>query len=299
MRPSLTVEETRWLECAARMGRIGAAAAQPLHGTQKGRAFIGRGAGGDRTMEIDLACENAMVEVLRTNAPAPFSLVSEELGYAGTGDAPWRVVLDPLDGSLNAKRGLKTFAASIAIADGGQLADVRIAHIDDYVHSETFTAVRGAGLLQLAGEGQQVESESLDDSRFETDSIEVLLLEAGRPDGHDFEYQDLSKISGPNTGADMRVRQIGSLALALCYVAVGVGDVLVAAVPSRSVDVAAGLLILREAGGGAASLSDGDLMAQPLDLEKRCAFIAWRRGLDGDDIVRRARQISGLAVGYC
>jgi len=299
MRPSLTSEEIRWLECAARMGRAGAAEAQPLHGTQAGRAFIGRGAGGDRTMQIDLACENAMVEVLRRDAPAPFSLVSEELGYAGAEDAPWRVVLDPLDGSLNAKRGLKTFAASIAIADGGRMADVRIAHVDDYVHSETFTAVRGAGLLQLAVEDSRIESEFTDESRFETDSIEVLLLEAGRPDRHDFPYQDLRKISGSNTGADMRVRQIGSLALALCYVAVGVGDVLLAAVQSRSVDVAAGLLILQEAGGGAASLSGGNLMEQPLDLEKRCAFVAWRRGLDGEEIVRRAREVPGFALDKC
>jgi fructose-1,6-bisphosphatase/inositol monophosphatase family enzyme len=89
----------------------------------------------------------------------------------------------------------------------------------------------------------------------------------------------------------MRIRQIGSLALSLCYVAVGVADVLVAAVRSRSVDLAAGLLILREAGGDAATFSGVDLWAQPLDLEKRCAFVAWRAGLDGDEVRARARQI--------
>ena len=89
----------------------------------------------------------------------------------------------------------------------------------------------------------------------------------------------------------MRIRQIGSLALSLCSVAVGVADILVAAVRSRSVDFAAGLLILREAGGDAATLSGVDLWTQPLDLEKRSAFVAWRAGLDGDEVRARARQL--------
>jgi fructose-1,6-bisphosphatase/inositol monophosphatase family enzyme len=94
----------------------------------------------------------------------------------------------------------------------------------------------------------------------------------------------------------MRVRQIGSLALSLCYVAVGVADVLVAAVRSRSVDVAAGLAILREAGGGAAALSGEDIRTQPLDLEKRCAFVAWRAGLDGAEIIRRAKHLESALI---
>ncbi len=50
------------------------------------------------------------------------------------------------------------------------------------------------------------------------------------------------------------MRQIGSIALSLCYLAIGAADVLVAAVQARSVDLAAGFLILREAGGGVAAL---------------------------------------------
>jgi fructose-1,6-bisphosphatase/inositol monophosphatase family enzyme len=137
----------------------------------------------------------------------------------------------------------------------------------------------------------------LDRSRFEDDVVEVMLLEAGRPDRHHFNYRDLSAMAGPNRSRDMRVRQIGSLALALCYVAVGIGDILVAAVRSRSVDIAAGLLILGESGGGSATLSGGDMGRQPLDLEKRCAFVAWRAGLDGAEIVERARHLETVLIG--
>lgn len=90
---------------------------------------------------------------------------------------------------------------------------------------------------------------------------------------------------------DMRLRQIGSLALSLCYVATGVADMLVAAVPSRSVDLAAGLTILREAGGGAVTITGGDIFEQPLDLVKRSPFVAWRAGLNEDEVLYRSRQL--------
>ena len=130
-----------------------------------------------------------------------------------------------------------------------------------------------------------------DPQRFESDLVELMLLEAGRPDRHHFSYHDLSAIAACGRSCDMRVRQIGSLALSLCYLAIGVADVLVAAVRGRSVDLAAGFLILAEAGGGVAALTDSDVWAQPLDLEKRNAFVAWRAGLDGEEIASRARRL--------
>ena len=87
------------------------------------------------------------------------------------------------------------------------------------------------------------------------------------------------------------MRQIGSLALALCHLASGTGDVLFAPVPSRSVDIAGGLLMVAESGGGAASLDGSDFWAQPLDLQKRAPFVAWRRGIDAERLVREARSI--------
>ena len=247
-------------------------------------------------MEIDRACETAMRRVLEQEAPAPYLLVSEEAGFIGPADASWRVVVDPLDGSLNAKRGLEPFCASIAVARGEVLGDVSVGYIEDYTRRRCFAAVRGAGLLRA---GVSPEAARLDDGswledapqleadRFATDLVEIVLLEAGRPDRHHFRYRDLSGIGATGTSPDMRIRQIGSLALSLCYVATGVADILIAAVRARSVDLAAGLLILAEAGGGAAALNGQDLWSQPLDLEKRCAFVAWRAGLDGSELVSR------------
>jgi myo-inositol-1(or 4)-monophosphatase len=293
----MTGEEQRWLDCAAHMAAAGKAAVQGLYGTASGRVVLGRGAGGDRTLELDRACESAILGVLEQEAPYPHALVSEEAGTRGPDDAPWRVVIDPLDGSLNAKRGLEPFCASIAVADGGTLGSVRVGYIEDYTHDRVFSAVRGSGLLspatglsQAIGAAQATEAEGAG-CRPGSSLVEIVLFEAGRPDRHHFRYHDLSTMGAVGCTRDMRLRQIGSLALSLCYVATRIADMLVAAVSSRSVDIAAGLLILSQAGGGAVTLTGQDILLQPLDLEKRSPFVAWRAGLDEDEVLYRTRQL--------
>jgi myo-inositol-1(or 4)-monophosphatase len=287
--------EERWLACAAHMAAAGKAAARPLYGTALGRTTLGKGAGGDRTLEIDRACEAAMHEVLAAESPGVYRLVSEESGITGPEGAPWCVVVDPVDGSLNAKHGLEPFGASIGVARGSTLAQVTVGYIEDYARPHAFAAVKGAGLL-LAGEPGATAMSLADPQRFDSDAVELVLLEAGRPDRHHFQYHELSVIAAGGRSGDMRVRQLGSIALSLCYLAVGAADVLVAAVHARSVDVAAGFLILGEAGGGVAGLSESDIWVQPLDLEKRGAFVAWRAGLDGAEIVSRARRLSSTLL---
>jgi myo-inositol-1(or 4)-monophosphatase len=268
------------------MAAAGKTAAQGLTGTAAGKVVLGRGAGGDRTLELDRACETAILEVLRKEAPFPYSFISEEVGASGPEGAPWLVVIDPVDGSLNAKRGLDPFAVSIAIADGPTLGDVRVGYVEEYTRARVFSAVRGRDPRPpgpLAG--------GIGGCRHETDLVEIVLFEAGRPDRHHFRYHDLSVMGAVGCSRDMRLRQIGSLALSLCYVATGVADLLVAAVPSRAVDLAAGLLILQKAGGGAVTLAGKNILQQPLDLEKRSAFVAWRAGLAEDEVLFRSRQL--------
>jgi hypothetical protein len=78
--------------------------------------------GGDDTTAIDGAVEAAVIARLDASG-LEFTLVSEELGRRGDGTGVW-VVLDPIDGSINAKRGLPFFSLSIAIAEGGTMDDV-------------------------------------------------------------------------------------------------------------------------------------------------------------------------------
>src|SRR5256885_7170916 len=112
-----------------------------------------RGEGGDRTLVIDERAEDAVfaqLELLHARG-ARFTAISEERGEVDFGDDGVRVVIDPLDGSLNAKRGLPAHGLSVAVADGPTMADVAFGFVHDFGTGEEWVARRGAGVL-LAGE---------------------------------------------------------------------------------------------------------------------------------------------------
>jgi len=110
---------------------------------------VGRGVGGDDTTVVDQEAESAVVRRLEALAGRgiSFRLVSEELGERSYGDedSPWRVVVDPIDGSLNAKRGLPFYCISIAFADGPALSDVAFGYVRDFGSGEEWVATRGGG----------------------------------------------------------------------------------------------------------------------------------------------------------
>lgn len=285
---ALTRVEAAWLACFEAMGHEGELAIVELVGRAKGRRPLGRGGGGDVTIELDRAAEEAMVVVLASAAPCRHTLVAEERGVVRSADAGWWVTLDPVDGSLNAKRGLEPYATTIAAADGETLGDVAVAYTQDYARGHRYAAVRGAGAsIQRVGPTGPPEAPAGDAP------VEVVLFEGGAPHNQDARVRDFACLAAPEPNPQLRVRQIGSLALALCLVAVGVADVLVAPVRSRAVDIAAGLLILRECGGGAAALDGSELLGHPLDLARRAPFVAWRPGLDGPLVAARARTYFG------
>jgi myo-inositol-1(or 4)-monophosphatase len=288
LRRPLSDLDGRWLACAHEAARAGRVAVMPLAGTETGRRPLGRGGGGDITIELDRAAEEAVMSVISREAPVSHNLVCEERGITVHEDATWWVLVDPVDGSLNAKRGLAPFSVVIAVADGPTVADVRVSYTQDYTSGRVVVAVRGNGIaVGYPEDGGMLPPAA--PALPEDDRIEIVLLEAGPPAAHGFTYRELCQLSGDGRGRGMRVRQIGSLALCLCYVGLGVADVLLAPVPSRAVDIAAGLRLVLEAGGGAAALNDADLWAQPLDLERRTPFVAWRPGLDGREVLPRAR----------
>jgi myo-inositol-1(or 4)-monophosphatase len=228
-------------------------------------AKLGRGEGGDVTTAIDRAAEDVAVAVMERMAAAgaSFTLLSEELGERrfGGGASSTLVVLDPIDGSLNCKRGLPWFAVSLAVADGPAYGDVRLGVVHDFGSGERFTARRGGGAAvgarPLGGERPK-------------DVLELVALEATKPDL-------LARAAGTLPTEVERVRVIGSLALALCEVAAGRLDAAASLRPrgARSVDIAAAQLVVREA-GCAFTLPDDPLPAleQPLDLRGRSRVFA-------------------------
>src|SRR5437868_13402209 len=96
--------------------------------------------GGDETTAIDAAAEQAILARFRD---LDVTIISEEVGRFGTGKTV--VVIDPIDGSLNAKRGLPYFALSIAVASGERMDDVFFGYVYDFGTREEWVGRKGGG----------------------------------------------------------------------------------------------------------------------------------------------------------
>ncbi len=216
-----------------------------------------RGQGGDRTLVIDHKAESivlAELERLRDEGYR-FCALSEELGAIDYGSDEVIVVVDPIDGSLNAKRGLPHHALSVAVASGMTMADVELAYVYDFGPAEEWWAVRGRGAW-LNGE---LLDPAVAERRTSDGKLEVLGIESANPRWVALSIDAL-------VAEAYRLRALGTIAASLCQVAAGRFDGLVSLRGCRSVDAAAGQLIVREAGGFVSFVGFGEPLAAPLDL---------------------------------
>ena len=216
---------------------------------------VGDGRGGDETTAVDAAAEHAILARLRAVDGA--TIVSEEMGIVGEG--PLRIVVDPIDGSLNAKRGIPYFSVSIAVAQGETMDDVAFGYVYDFGSGEEWVAEKGRGAkMNGAGLGESWPKEE----------IEILSLEATLT-------SSVADIAASMVGLAYRLRIMGSLALSLCHLAAGRVDGVCSLKPARSVDIAAAQLLVRER-GLAIELPDApsSFGAAPLDVEGRSRVVA-------------------------
>ena len=225
--------------------------------------YEGVGEGGDRALAIDRRCEDVVFAELERLAAdgASFVAVSEERGEVSFGEGGEdRVVIDPIDGSLNARRTLPSHSLSIAVASGPSMADVEFGFVHDFGAGEEFVAERGAGAI-LDGEPIAVGPDR--------EKLEVLGIESADPRW---------VVQSADALADTahRLRAIGAIAVSLCQVAAGRFDAMASLKRCRAVDAAAAQLIVREAGGLLEFIAYDDPLAAPLDLEPHSPVIAAR-----------------------
>jgi myo-inositol-1(or 4)-monophosphatase len=219
---------------------------------------VGEGQGGDETTAIDAAAERAIVSRFERSG-IDGVLVSEEVGELRLGaGGPMRVVLDPIDGSLNAKRGIGFFSVSVAFASGAAMGDVDFGFVHDFGTEEEWTATRG--------QGAYLNGHLLDGER-PKERIEILAFEATRT-------ASVAEKAGAVVDLAYRLRIMGSLALSLCHLAAGRVDAVCSLKPARSVDIAAAQLLVREQ-GLAIDLPDAPPFDRaPLDVEGRSRVVA-------------------------
>ena len=238
--------------------------------------YEGVGEGGDHALALDRRCEDivfAELETLNTQSDGGFVAISEERGEVAFGDgtSDWRVVVDPIDGSLNARRTIPSHCLSVAVASGPSMADVEWGFVHDFGSGQEFVARLGGG-AQLDGRELRAEGPGY--------GLEVVGLESADP-------QRIAPVVEALAGKAFRVRVIGSIAITLCYVGAGRLDGMLSARPCRSVDAAAAQLLVREA-GGVVEFPGFALESADLGLEARYPVIA---ALDAEmlDTVREAR----------
>jgi myo-inositol-1(or 4)-monophosphatase len=244
-----------WLGLCRRSAVAARVAVAGLGGVAERAAEHGRGEGGDTTLAVDRVAEDAVFAELEAFA-RPLVAVSEERGEVELhGGGPVRVVVDPVDGSMNAKRGLPFACVSIAVASGAAMADVEVGYVAELEPARDWWALRGEGAFR---EGIRL-------APLCAGPLEVLGLETARP------ALVTAAADGLAATDARRLRALGSVAASMCLVAAGQLDAMVTLREVRSVDVAAAQLIVMEAGGTVA-LPGGDA----LDLEMRSHAVAAR-----------------------
>jgi len=238
----------------------------PLIGTKEGAKKFKRGAGGDLSMEIDLVAENIIIDILK-QANINSLFISEELGEKYIGEEEKAksnqnvLIVDPIDGSNNAARGVPYCSVSIAYAIGNRVSDIKKAVVLNLITKDIYWAEKGKGAYI---NDIPIHVSDLDLSQkcfFELNLPKKKLTE------------NLRKLT-PLIKRFNRIRILGSSALTLCQIASGNMEAFINLRESnRLVDVAAGILILKEAGGKIFSLS-GENIDNELSINAKFPFIA-------------------------
>ena len=247
-------------------------AIHPILGSKKAAEKAQRGAGGDISMQIDLIAENIVINTLE-NEKVNLLLISEELGeqYIGNKEKAIKsqnvLIIDPVDGSNNAVRGIPYCSISIAYAIGKSIKDIKKAVVLDLVSKDIYWAVKGEGAY-------------LNDKKILVSNLDLsenCFFELNLP-----KKKALTSIERlkPIIERFYRIRILGSSALTLCQVAKGSMEAFInLRVSNRLVDVAAGLLILKEANGQFFSL-DGVEIDQELSIDLKFPFVACNAKLE-------------------
>jgi myo-inositol-1(or 4)-monophosphatase len=235
------MEETgQILELATRLARE--AGALQLERYESGFEVRTKSAAIDLVTEVDHACEARIVEVLEAERPGD-AVLAEEGGGSDHAGARWRWIVDPLDGTTNYAHGYPRFCVSIGV----ELEGVReVGVVYDPLLDELYRAVRGGGTT-LNGRSLRVSDErELGNALVATGfSYDVRIS----PEDNVNHFVAMLK-------AARAIRRDGSAALDLCYVAAGRFDGFWE-LKLHAWDVAAGFLIVEEAGGHISDLAGG------------------------------------------
>jgi myo-inositol-1(or 4)-monophosphatase len=220
------------------------------------KTSLGTGAAGDKTFQIDKKAEDIIIAGIRALGE-PLTLISEEAGVVDMGGGGTVVIVDPIDGSKNAVSGIPFYCASMAVAEGKTLGDIRYAYVLNLISGEEFWAERGKGSFR---NGERLLAQ-------QDEEFYLTAYEAQSP------ARDIPLIL-PLLSQSRKTRCLGAIALDLSYLASGAVSTFVSPSPSRSFDFAAGYLLVREAGGIFTDMGGEDIKDVQLGLKRSSTLLA-------------------------
>jgi myo-inositol-1(or 4)-monophosphatase len=246
-----------------------------LLGTIDGASKISRGAGGDISRKIDIVAEKTVLNTIKSNNIFP-TVIGEECGIVNLNKSSSNnnnegfLIMDAVDGTTNAIRGLPFSCCSLAFANEFKLSSVIDAVVLDLFTGDIYSASKEKGSFynnkKIHVKNEDFNSiESLEDLK----SFDVLI-------GTNISgitsniLNQISKVLLFST----HIRHFGANALELCYFARGFMDAYIDIREKiRPTDMAAGYLIAKEAGGQLYSY-DGQELDSDLDLKTKLSFYA-------------------------
>jgi len=252
-----------WQQIFAELKRNIQAAIKPcLQTFREPLPNLGMGAGGDLMKPVDLAAENAIIDTLKAH-DVSFTLVSEESGIKTIGQSPDKcyITADPIDGTTNLMHGLPFYASSIAVSNKPELGDVYAGIVVDLCHDVAYTA--------FLGKGAYCNGKLIVTSK--TASLDEAVI------GVDFNAYR-AKVDVPTVKALIEnikhTRHFGANAPEICFVAAGLTDAFIDLRQKiRTTDVAAGFLIVKEAGGIVTDPNNKPINIK-LDPKQTLSFVA-------------------------
>lgn len=213
---------------------------------------IGIGADGSVTKYIDKIAEDVALNFLE-KSKLKVNLLSEEIGFVDLG-ADYTFVLDPVDGTRNAFRGIPFYSVSLAIGKS-KMSDIEYGIVKNIPTGDIFTATKGYGAF-------------LNKKRIGVPEVPDKELFSSLALGKNFNKLTIS------LAKKEKVRSLGSASLEMCMVAIGALDFYVVGKEYlRVVDIAASTLILSEAGGIVRNIF-GEELDLPFNLDERTSVVA-------------------------
>jgi myo-inositol-1(or 4)-monophosphatase len=201
--------------------------------------------------EMDQRSEDFLLKEIRSHYPSHSILTEESGSLTGVDGGCWYI--DPLDGTTNYAHSLPIFAVSLAYAEDGEM---QVGVIYDPMQDELFWAEKGGGAFMNDQPLRVTETHELIQSLMATGFPYDML---DTPNNNLENFVRLSRLT-------QGVRRLGSAAIDLCYVAAGRLDAYWE-IRLSPWDLAAGALIVREAGGLVTSMDGGsDLLRPPYSV---------------------------------